>query len=174
MERLILIYPKLYHYDAVKECVNEYYANEEYLIHGSALLDNYEEYAQWLEHVSNINVDPFIVNEQDSNVFLAYDRFLDKIIGFISLRNTLEDNLPDYFGQIGFSIRPNYRQNKYGHELLKLGVSQMKKRGHRSIMISCETSNIPSQKIILNTGGLLQKKIITPDNEEISVYLIKL
>lgn len=173
MQRLILIYPNMEHYQDVQECINEFYDNAEYIIHGSALLDNLKDYGLWLEHVNNINVDPFIKDENDSNVFLAYDKNLAKVIGFLSLRNTLDDDMSDYFGQMGYSIRPNYRQNSYGTELAQLGLNLMENRGHKQVMISCEANNVPSQKIIVNLGGQLHKQVVTLDNQKVSVYLIK-
>ena len=79
----------------------------------------------------------------------------NKILGLTGLRHHLTDNLKDFGGHIGYSIRPSERKKGYGSLILKLALQKARDRNISRVLITCDTNNIPSQKIIKNNAGKL-------------------
>lgn len=102
--------------------------------------------------------------------------FLDgKIIGRVSVRHALNDNLRKRGGHIGYAVAPKYRGKGYAKELTRLALEYCKSLGLTSIMVTCAEDNVPSWKIIEHFGGKLEKTTWDDeDNEMIRIYWISL
>lgn len=83
----------------------------------------------------------------------------EQFIGRASIRHYLNNNLKKYGGHIGYIIRPSKRKKGYGTQILKLALLKAKKLGIKKALITCDDSNIASQKIIENNNGKLKDKI---------------
>jgi predicted acetyltransferase len=85
----------------------------------------------------------------------------DRFIGRISLRHRLTENLRRYGGHIGYEIRPTQRRKGYGTEMLRLALPIVRDLGITKALVTCDTTNVGSRKIIEANGGVLQDIIQT-------------
>ena len=76
----------------------------------------------------------------------------------------LTDYVKKYGGNIGYGIRPTERRKGYNKINLYLGLLEASKLGLDKVMLVCETNNIASVKTIESLGGVLEKKIIDPND----------
>lgn len=83
----------------------------------------------------------------------------DQFVGKASLRHKLTPNLRKIGGHIGYIVRPSYRKKSYGTKILQLALLKAKKLGLKKILMTCDDTNIGSQKIIEKNGGILENKI---------------
>ena len=107
-----------------------------------------EEYFDWLV-------------KHEKAIFYMIDTNNEKyIIGYGSIKYS---EMIDYYkeynpGHIGYGIRPNERNKKYGTKLLKLLLLKCEEYGMNNVTVSCHKGNIASQKIILNNNGKFEKE----------------
>lgn len=88
----------------------------------------------------------------------------DTFIGQISIRHKLTKKLKREGGHIGYFIRPSYRQQGYGTAALKLAIQKAKELNIERILVTCDTTNVASKKIIEKNGGVLENIVeIAPD-----------
>ncbi|ATQ35820.1 GNAT family N-acetyltransferase [Mesoplasma entomophilum] len=80
----------------------------------------------------------------------------NKVIGFINLRLKLNEYLLNFGGHIGYGVVPSLRKRGYATEMLKQTIKIAKKEGINEILITCLESNIASEKVILNNGGVYE------------------
>ncbi len=88
----------------------------------------------------------------------------NEFIGRVSLRHTLNENLKEFGGHIGYYIRPTKRGMGYGTKALELALVEAKKLGLKKVLITCDEDNVGSRKVIEKNGGVLQDIIKTPLN----------
>ena len=78
----------------------------------------------------------------------------DQYIGQASIRPDLNTPyLLTYGGHIGYSIRPSRRRQGYGKTILALTLSASRKMGLKRVLVTCNSDNIGSRKIIEHNGG---------------------
>jgi len=101
--------------------------------------------------------------------------FLDQqIIGRVSVRHQLNDDLRKRGGHLGYAVAKKFRQQGYGAQLAEYGVSYCKKLGLPSILVTCGEDNLPSRKIIERLGGTREQQYWDEDNNEMVLkYQIK-
>lgn len=76
-------------------------------------------------------------------------------LGRVDIRHQLTDKLRTVGGHIGYDIRPSKRRQGYGTVALQLGIEKAKSLGIQSILVTCDVTNIGSNKIIQKNGGQL-------------------
>lgn len=86
-----------------------------------------------------------------------------RIIGQISFRHQLTENLLKCGGHVGYEIRSSERQKGYGKEILRLGLKKAKKKKLQELLLTCDDENIASSKIIEANGGQFQDKVVYKD-----------
>lgn len=84
-----------------------------------------------------------------------------EFIGWVNIRHTLTDSLLQVGGHIGYWIRPSKRNLGYGKEILRLALPEAEKLGITKILLTCDDTNIGSQKIIEANGGILENIVDT-------------
>lgn len=124
-----------------------------------------------------------ILRKESKGIDLAPDRvphtmlygFLDgKIIGRVSVRHQLNENLRKRGGHIGYAVAKKYRSNGYATEMVRQGIEFCKRIGLTSIMVTCADDNIPSWKIIERFDGKLEDRVWDDkDDEMIRRYWIQ-
>lgn len=87
----------------------------------------------------------------------------ERIIGRVQIRHILTEKLEKIGGHIGYYIRPSERGKGYGTALLRLSIEESRKMGLKKVLITCDDTNIASQKIIKANGGKLHDCISLPD-----------
>lgn len=83
-----------------------------------------------------------------------------ELIGRVHIKHSLNDILFKFGGQIGYYIRPSKRRMGYGTKILKLALKKAKKMGLPKVLVTCDDTNIGSQKIIESCGGVLEVIVI--------------
>lgn len=169
---LRLIRPCREHEFQALDFKQEFFNNSEKVINGSGLLDQMDNYEEWLLSVTNNaseeSVDPDWVI---TDTFFAMDESA-RIVGIIDLRHTLNDFLKD-FGNCGYSVRPTERRKGYATEMLRQILAVAKENGMVDLHLSVERDNKPSIKTIKYNGGIYERSFEF-ENEMADIYKIVL
>jgi predicted acetyltransferase len=78
-----------------------------------------------------------------------------EVLGASRLRHTLTPALEDVGGHIGYSIRPGARRQGYGTLQLALTLERARERGLARVLLTCDTANVGSVRVIERNGGVL-------------------
>jgi predicted acetyltransferase len=84
------------------------------------------------------------------------------IVGVTRLRTRLTSALELDGGHIGYDIVPGYRRLGYGTELLRLTLQKAQALGLAKVILTAESSNIGSIKIIERNGGQFSNGYLSP------------
>ncbi len=81
-------------------------------------------------------------------------------IGQASIRPELSTAyLLTYGGHIGYSIRPSRRRQGWGKQILTLALDTSRAMGLERVLVTCNSDNIGSRKIIECNGGQFESAI---------------
>lgn len=84
----------------------------------------------------------------------------DEYIGQASIRPELcTSYLLTYGGHIGYSIRPSKRRQGWGKKILALALYEARELGLKRALVTCDSDNIGSRKIIEHNGGQFESAI---------------
>jgi predicted acetyltransferase len=98
-----------------------------------------------------------------------------QIIGESRLRHWLTTALEHEGGHIGYAIRPSERRKGYGTCILALTLEKAGDLGLNRVLLTCDTDNIGSARIIERNGGKLASRgISNSSGKPISRYWIDL
>ncbi len=107
-------------------------------------------------------------------IFYAVDTNTNNIVGQMSVRHELNDYLKFRGGHIGYYVCPSQRKKGIGTKMLEQVIGFCKDINLDRILITCDESNIGSNKIILNNGGVLESKEIDSNGVEFNRYWINI
>lgn len=97
------------------------------------------------------------------------------LLGVAKLRHMLTPALEDIGGHIGYSIRPGERGKGYGTRILSLTLEHARALGLSRVLLTCDTDNVRSARVILGNGGVLTSEGYSPLREaRVSRYWIAL
>lgn len=88
-----------------------------------------------------------------------------KIVGMLQIRHELNDYLAKYSGHIGYSVVRSERRKGYASQMLRLALSECRKRGIDRVLVSCGKDNIASRRTILSCGGVYESTVYEPDKK---------
>ncbi|NLS38237.1 GNAT family N-acetyltransferase, partial [Fructobacillus tropaeoli] len=97
----------------------------------------------------------------------------DVIVGGVQIRYDLTENLMIEGGHIGYGVSPDFRGLGYGNKLLELGLKKLREKGIHQAVLTCNSSNENSKKIILKNHGVLDARYTVEDKMK-ERYLINL
>lgn len=98
-----------------------------------------------------------------------------KILGESRLRSRLTPALEVEGGHIGYMIRPSERRKGYGTQILTLVLQAAQQEGYRRVLVTCDTDNTGSARIIEKNGGILDGYSVSPHSgKQVSRYWIEL
>jgi predicted acetyltransferase len=84
-------------------------------------------------------------------------------LGQTSIRPRLDTRyLLTYGGHIGYSIRPTKRRQGYGTRILALALEEARQLGLQRVLVTCNSDNLPSRKIIEHNGGRFESSMAMP------------
>ena len=157
--------------DQIIEYKNEFISINDHL-HGTQGLSHYPDINEWINHVRSLeNKETLPPCTVVSTLYLSFDQ--DELIGMIDIRHYLNQNLENCGGHIGYSIKPSKRRLGYGSKQLELALEKCKELNLKEVLLTCDSSNIGSKKIIIKNNGIFHSKI-NGKNEDIERYWIKL
>ena len=129
-------------------------------------------YARSLGYDSDSLADQFPQFVRDLKALAARVRYPDRVlwlvhdgeyIGQTSIRPELTTPyLLTYGGHIGYSIRPSRRCRGYGKAILTLTLEVSREIGLRRVLVTCDSDNIGSRKIIEHNGGQFESAMAMP------------
>ena len=97
-----------------------------------------------------------IINEEIHTTTKRFILFVNFIpVGGVGIRTTLNDFWVNKGSQIYYKIRKSERGKGYGNLILRLALSEAKKLNFSRIRINCNNDNIPSKKVIINNGCIV-------------------
>ncbi len=97
------------------------------------------------------------------------------ILGESRIRHRLTPLLECEGGHIGYAIRPSERRKGYGTCILALTLEKARTMGLKRVLLTCETENIGSAKIIRFNGGIFAGESISMySGKPVSKYWIDL
>jgi len=77
-------------------------------------------------------------------------------LGRISLRHRLTERLLEIGGHIGYDVRPSARRRGHATAMLRAVLPHTYERGIDPALVTCDTDNIGSRKVIEANGGVLE------------------
>ncbi|MEV0369348.1 GNAT family N-acetyltransferase [Streptomyces sp. NPDC050636] len=115
--------------------------------------DVFAEYTAWLRSFA----DEEIVRPMDyvpcSNLWYAEE---GTYLGRLAIRHRLNDFLHEYGGHIGYDIRPTARRRGHATAMLREALPMARARGLDSVLVTCDTTNTASRKVIEGCGGVFE------------------
>jgi predicted acetyltransferase len=132
----------------------------------------------WWDETCNIKVPVRMPNGElrqkvpETILWLVRDK---DFIGRVGIRHTLNENLKQFGGHIGYAVRPKERQKGYGKMLLAEGLRFAQSIGIKEALLTCNSNNITSIKIIESFKGQLQDSLPIEGKDYVQYrYWIKL
>ena len=113
-------------------------------------------YEEWLE--TNMQKEMGInlpENRVPSIQLVSFDD-VGRALGFLNLRLRLNEDLLNYAGHIGYSIRPSERGKSYAKETLRQGLQVAKEKNIKKALVTCSVNNPASRAVILANGGIFE------------------
>jgi predicted acetyltransferase len=96
-----------------------------------------------------------------------------KIVARTKLRHRLNTALEHEGGHIGYDVRPSERRKGYGTLILQLTLEKARKLGLDKVLLTCDTENIASARIIEKNGGKFAGHAVSDKSgKQISQYWI--
>lgn len=80
----------------------------------------------------------------------------DELVGAVSIRHRLNEQLREIGGHIGYGIKPSKWRQGYGEQQLRLSLPVARALGIERALITCNDDNIASARIIEKNGGVLE------------------
>lgn len=80
-----------------------------------------------------------------------------EVVGRISLRHQLNDNLKVFGGNIGYEVRPSARRQGVATQMLAQLLRTTRAKSMGKLLLTCAPNNQASIKTILNNGGRFEK-----------------
>ncbi len=153
--------PKLEDKEIIIDYIKEHYECGEQKMSASHMLTSML-FEDWIEKIRK-NVT--IPDEKwgKSYMYLAFDN--DKLIGFLSVRYDLSEEMVNEYGHIGYGVRPSERRKGYANKMLAYGLKRMKELGLNKVIMACYKENIGSAKTIIKNGG----KLIREDKHPLNI-----
>lgn len=86
----------------------------------------------------------------------------EEIVGRVSIRYELNDYLRMYGGHVGYAVRPQFRRQGYATQMLRMALVRLAQAGIDNVLVTCDETNIASQKTIESCGGILENIVENP------------
>lgn len=177
MNNYELIYPDLEHKEEVLAMLEEIRVADDGLrwqYSGMSSLEEYESYEDWVKKVMQESTGKNLAqNRVPASTYIMINKDNNKVVGIVNIRHQLNEYLLNYGGHIGYSVRPKERQKGLGTHQLKLALEKSKSLGIQKVLITCDTENEGSAKVIENCQGQLEN-IVPKDDFFTKRYWISL
>ena len=99
----------------------------------------------------------------------------DEVVGRISFRHRLTEDLKNFGGHIGYEVHPAHRKKGVATAMLKAVLETPRAHSIGKLLLTCAPNNIASNKTIVANGGVLKEtRFIKRVNRETNFYWIDL
>jgi predicted acetyltransferase len=111
--------------------------------------------------VKNLKEESLGINLKEGRVPQTTYWIIDKdgYAGRVSIRHELNEKLLKEGGHIGYGVIPSKRGQGYGNKALELVLPKARALGLEKVLITCDSTNTASRKIIGKNGGVLENEI---------------
>ena len=114
-------------------------------------------------------------NGARGTVLLCIRKADNKMVGCMQVHHVLNEQMKNYTGHVGYSVRPSERRKGYATRMLKKAKDYLSSFGFSEIYVSCLPENEASRRTILANGGeYIETVYLEADNVNLERYLIKL
>ncbi|MDO5475467.1 MAG: GNAT family N-acetyltransferase [Candidatus Saccharibacteria bacterium] len=173
MDRLKLEFPTLARKEDAIEYIKEFDADGSRLDGTNRLKQYIDDYSSWIKRL-----DEDLKREPNEDRVPAETYFLvresdNRIVGMINIRLTLNHNLWNFGGHIGYSIRPSERRKGYNKINLYLALCICERRGIEVVLLDCAKDNLGSSKTMRALGGkMIYEYFDSKENTIVQNYVI--
>jgi len=136
-------------------------AHRELAVDGFPFLLGWDETARWQNYVVTKHANA--VGERlppgwvPSSFLVAESA--GQVVGRVSIRHRLNDELLHEGGHIGLGVRPHYRRKGVGVVMLTHGLVIARSLGVDRVLVTCDDDNAASAAMIERCGGVLHSKV---------------
>lgn len=148
---LIFRLPEIHDEGILQDYIQEHYDYGEKSISASHGLTA-SEYAEWVDKIKRYTLEGDEVLGK-ALVFLCFEE--NRLIGLLSIRYELPQELSYKIGDIGYGVRPSERNKGYATKMLKHALEVCREKGMKKVILGCFKDNMASARTILKNGGVL-------------------
>ena len=178
MDQILLIESQQMYADEIwkfRQEILEYDAENESQFAGCLSLDVSKSSEEWIK-ICELRKSEKTCDDAGTAVpahtYLAIRKRDDKVVGVIDLRHHINHPiLGTWGGHCGYSVRPSERGKGYAKEMLRLNIQNAKSMGIEKFLVTCNSENAASEKVIIANGGVFEK-IIDVDGCKMKRYWI--
>lgn len=170
---LKLIKPDKKYERQYKEMMEEWYSAGENIVPYSIRRLDYKNFDEYL-HGFEEEEDGLLYGGVPATTLWAYDDERDIIVGAVSIRHWLSEQLLKNGGHVGDGVRPSERRKGYATKMIALALEECNKLNIDKVLMVCYKDNIGSARSIINNGGILENEIICEDGKIDQRYWIEL
>ena len=121
-----------------------------------AIFHNYSDFDAYLKFFDEKPKPGYV----PATTFFALDIDRNIMVGAVSIRHYLNDDLLRRGGHIGDGVRPSERRKGIATEMIRLALNECKKMDIEKVLMVCEKDNIASKKSIIHNGGVLENEVL--------------
>lgn len=78
------------------------------------------------------------------------------VVGRVSIRHRLNDDLLQLGGHVGYAVRPQFRRRGYATAMLQQALEVLSGLGVQRALVTCDEDNVGSATVIERCGGVLE------------------
>jgi predicted acetyltransferase len=86
-----------------------------------------------------------------------------QVLGMTRLRHHLNEGLRIHGGHIGYYVRPSARGRGCGTAILSLCLAEARSLGIERVMLTVDSDNEPSIRVIEGNGGVMEDELPRPE-----------
>ena len=163
LDQLTITTPTLAHKTAILKFREEFNAKFD-AMHGANELNAFTDggFVGWLNYLNAPKGSEwFEYQKVDDATYIAL--LEDTVVGIMHLRFELNAILLERGGHLGYSTHPNFQGLGIASCMVNFAKTVFKEKGLDKILITCHDDNLPSKKVIINHGGILENTIQIKD-----------
>ena len=119
-----------------------------------------EYFKEMLYRVEEVEKGDNLGEYASSTTYWLYNDETNVLLGASNLRHYLTEDGLKLWGHIGYGIRPSERKKGYATELLRMTMTEAKKKNIDKVLLGAYIGSIGSWKVMEKCGGKLENIVI--------------